>query len=44
METRLSNLFAIGDGAGLSQGIIYSATTGILAAKCIVERMIDDET
>lgn len=44
METRLFNLFAVGDGAGLSQGIIYSATTGILAAECIVERMIEDET
>ena len=44
METNLSNLFAIGDGAGLSQGIMYSASTGIIAAKCIIERVIHDET
>lgn len=44
METQLPNLFAIGDGAGLSQGITYSATTGIIAAECIIERMIGNET
>jgi len=44
METSLPNLFAIGDGAGLSQGIMYSASTGIIAAKCIIERLIHNET
>lgn len=44
METNIPNLFAIGDGAGLSQGIMYSASTGIIAAKCITERMNSDET
>ena len=44
METNMPNLFAIGDGAGLSQGIMYSASTGIIAAKCIIERMNSDET
>ena len=44
METNIPNLFAIGDGAGLSQGIMYSASTGIIAAKCIIERMNSDET
>lgn len=44
METSIPNLFAIGDGAGLSQGIMYSAATGIIAAKCIIERMNLDET
>lgn len=39
METTIPNLFAIGDGAGLSQGIMYSASTGIIAAQCIIERM-----
>lgn len=43
METNIPNLFAIGDGAGLSQGIMYSASTGIIAAKCIIERMNSDE-
>jgi len=44
METSLQNLFAIGDGAGLSQGIMYSAVTGMMAAEQIVERMMKDET
>nr|WP_297864660.1 hypothetical protein [uncultured Acetatifactor sp.] len=44
METSLLNLFAVGDGAGLSQGIVYSASTGMIAAECIVERMIQNET
>lgn len=44
METDLPNLFAIGDGAGLSQGIVYSASTGIIAAECIIERMMQNET
>ena len=44
METSIPNLFAIGDGAGLSQGIMYSAATGVIAAKCIIERMNSDET
>ncbi len=39
METALSNLFAVGDGAGLSQGIVYSAATGIIAAESIIERV-----
>jgi len=38
METSKLNLFAIGDGAGLSQGIVYSAATGIIAAREIVRR------
>jgi len=28
----LSNLYAIGDGSGLTQGIVQSAATGIIAA------------
>lgn len=43
METDIPNLFAIGDGAGLSQGVMYSASTGIIAAKCIIERIKSDE-
>ena len=38
METEQRNLFAIGDGAGISQGIVYSAATGIVAAREIVSR------
>lgn len=39
LETEKQNIFAVGDGAGISQGIVYSAATGIIAAKEICERM-----
>jgi len=38
METDIKNLFAIGDGAGVSRGIVGSAFTGILAAREIARR------
>jgi len=40
METSMEGCFAIGDGAGLSQGIVHSAATGILAAKKICEDLM----
>ena len=39
METSHRGWFAVGDGAGLSQGIVHSAATGIIAAKEICRRM-----
>jgi len=44
METELENLFAIGDGAGISQGIVYSSSTGIIAAREIVARFEGENT
>ncbi len=38
METTVKNLFAAGDGAGLSRGIITAAATGILAGRGILRR------
>lgn len=38
METSSKNIFAIGDGAGISQGIVYSSATGIIAGREIVSR------
>ncbi|MFZ5944975.1 MAG: NAD(P)/FAD-dependent oxidoreductase [Bacillota bacterium] len=37
MQTSVPGLFAVGDGAGLSQGIVHSAATGIIAAKQILK-------
>lgn len=37
METNIKNLFAAGDGAGLSRGIVIAAATGILAAQGILK-------
>ncbi|MDD4331454.1 MAG: NAD(P)/FAD-dependent oxidoreductase [Methanosarcinaceae archaeon] len=38
METNIQNLFAAGDGAGLSRDIVNAAATGILAAQGIFEK------
>lgn len=38
MESTIKNLFAAGDGAGLSRGIIPAAATGILAARGVLKR------
>jgi len=36
METSVKNLFAAGDGAGLSRDIVNAAATGILAGRGIL--------
>lgn len=39
METKkIKNLFAIGDGAGISRGLVQSSATGVLAARAILRR------
>jgi hypothetical protein len=38
METNIKNLFAIGDGAGVSRGIVGAALTGVVAAREIGRR------
>lgn len=38
METSIPNLFAAGDGAGLSRDIVNAAATGILAARGIINK------
>lgn len=37
METSIKNLFAAGDGAGLSRDIVNAAATGIMAAEGIIK-------
>lgn len=39
METGVSNLFTIGDGAGITRGLLQASTSGIVAAKAIAKRM-----
>jgi uncharacterized FAD-dependent dehydrogenase len=43
METRIKNLFTIGDGAGISRGLLQASASGILAARAIGKRLTDDE-
>ncbi|MGW8271997.1 MAG: NAD(P)/FAD-dependent oxidoreductase, partial [Thermodesulfovibrionales bacterium] len=38
LETEVQNLFAVGDGAGVSRGLIQASASGILAAREIARR------
>ena len=38
LETELKNLFAAGDGAGITRGIIHAAVSGVVAAREILKR------
>ncbi len=39
LETEVENLFAVGDGAGVSRGLIQSSASGVVAARAIMERV-----
>ena len=39
METEIKNLFAIGDGAGITRGLLQASASGILAAQAIAKRL-----
>ncbi len=39
LETERKNLFAAGDGAGITRGIVQSAVSGIVTARSILERV-----
>jgi len=39
LETAIRNLFAIGDGAGITRGLIQASASGILAARTIARRL-----
>ncbi|MBI4683484.1 MAG: NAD(P)/FAD-dependent oxidoreductase [Nitrospirae bacterium] len=39
LETEIQNLFAIGDGAGVSRGLIQASASGIIAAREILRRV-----
>ena len=38
METNIPNVYAIGDGAGISRGIVGAAVTGLIAAESILKK------
>ncbi len=35
LETEISGLFAVGDGAGVSRGLVHASASGVLAARAI---------
>ncbi|MBI5663833.1 MAG: NAD(P)/FAD-dependent oxidoreductase [Nitrospirae bacterium] len=39
LETEIGNLFAVGDGAGVSRGLIQASASGIIAAREILKRV-----
>lgn len=39
METELPNMFAIGDGAGVSRGLVQASASGVIAAREILQRV-----
>ena len=39
LETEVTNLFAVGDGAGVSRGLIQASASGIIAAREILKRL-----
>jgi len=39
LETGIKNLFAVGDGAGITRGLVQSSATGMLAARAILDRL-----
>jgi uncharacterized FAD-dependent dehydrogenase len=39
LETHVKNLFAIGDGAGITRGLIQASASGIVAAEAIASRL-----
>jgi uncharacterized FAD-dependent dehydrogenase len=40
LETEIDNLFAVGDGAGVSRGLIQASVSGVIAAKAVARRLI----
>ena len=39
LETEVANLFTIGDGAGITRGLLQASASGILAGRAIAERL-----
>jgi len=39
LETSVANLFATGDGAGITRGLIQASASGILAGEAIAKRL-----
>jgi uncharacterized FAD-dependent dehydrogenase len=38
LETEIGNMFAVGDGAGISRGLVQSSASGVIAAREILAR------
>jgi uncharacterized FAD-dependent dehydrogenase len=39
LETEVANLFAVGDGAGITRGLLQASASGMIAGQTIAERL-----
>jgi uncharacterized FAD-dependent dehydrogenase len=39
LETEIAHLFAVGDGAGVSRGLVQASASGVLAARAIAQKI-----
>jgi len=39
LETEIAGLFAVGDGAGVSRGLVQASASGMLAARAIAAEL-----
>lgn len=39
LETKVKNLFAVGDGAGITRGLLQASASGIIAARAVAGRL-----
>jgi uncharacterized FAD-dependent dehydrogenase len=44
METEVKNLYACGDGAGVTRGLVQASASGIVAAQAVRERLATPQT
>jgi len=38
LETKIQNMFTIGDGAGVTRGLIQASASGVIVARAILKR------
>ena len=41
LETKIENLYAVGDGAGVTRGLVQASASGVIAARAAAEKMTD---
>jgi hypothetical protein len=39
LETQVENLYAVGDGAGVTRGLVQASASGVIAARAAMKRL-----
>jgi len=42
LETRIENLYAIGDGAGVTRGLVQASASGVIASRAVLKKLRGD--